>query len=322
MRILSWNFWGVGRAPTARALKALVHYEGPDVLFVSESKVKSPKLEKLKVSMGFSRFFGVDCVGKVGGLALFWKLGVDLEVVYSDNHVIAALVYSYPPEYVWLLIAVYGPPYVAKRRSFWSFLENLICSFFGLWLIIGDLNSIVKKSEKRGGSSSGLSSSSNFLNFVSNTEAIDLGLNGLRFTWSNRREGWANVRERLDRGLCNDDWQRLFPRAGIKHLSAPNSDHSPIILDTHLELQKGVRPFRFEAMWARDESSLEVVDKAWALQVEGSHNFRLAQKFHKVQKDLIVWNKYIFGVTKSRIRKLEDRLKVVQDLDPFLQLIW
>ena len=174
--------------------------------------------------------------GIVGGLALFWKLGVDLEVVYSDNHVIAALVYSYHPEYVWLLIAVYGPPYVAKRRSFWSFLENLICSFFGLWLIIGDLNSIVKKSEKRGGSSSGLSSSSSFLNFVSNTEAIDLGLNGLRFTWSNQREGWANVRERLDRGLCNDDWQRLFPRAGIKHLSAPNSNHSLIILDTHLEL--------------------------------------------------------------------------------------
>ena len=54
-------------------------------------------------------------------------------------------------------------------------------------------------------------------------------------------------------------------------------------------------------MWARDESSLEVVDKAWALQVEGSHNFYLDQKFRKVQKDLIVWNKYIFRATKSRI---------------------
>jgi hypothetical protein len=183
-------------------------------------------------------------------------------------------------------------------------------------LIIGDLNSIVKKSEKRGGSSSSLSSSSSFLTFVSNTGAIDLGFNGPRFTWSNRKEGWENVREKLDRGLCNDDWQRLFLRAGIKHLSTPNSDHNPIILNTHLELQKGVRPFRFEAMWARDESSSEVVDKAWAMQVEGSHNFRLAQKFRKMQKDLIVWNKYIFGVTKSRIRELEDRLKVVQDLDP------
>uniref|UniRef100_A0A2N9GUT0 Uncharacterized protein n=1 Tax=Fagus sylvatica TaxID=28930 RepID=A0A2N9GUT0_FAGSY len=260
MRILSLNCWGARRASTARALKALVRYEGLDVLFVSE----------------------------FGGLALFWKLGVDLEVVYSDNHVIAALVYSDTP------------------------------NFFGLWLIIGDLNSIVKKSEKRGGSSSSLSSSSSFLTFVSNTGAIDLGFNGPRFTWSNRREGWANVREKLDRGLCNDDWQRLFLRAGIKHLSAPNSDHNPIILNTHLELQKGVRPFRFEVMWARDESSSEVVDKAWAMQVEGSHNFRLAQKFRKMQKDLIVWNKYIFGVTKSRIRELEDRLKVVQDLDPSL----
>ena len=69
-------------------------------------------------------------------------------------------------------------------------------------------------------------------------------------------------------------------------------------------------------MWARDESSLEVVDKAWALQVEGSHNFCLDQKFRKVQKDLIVWNEYIFGATKSRIRELENRLKMVQDLDP------
>uniref|UniRef100_A0A2N9J298 CCHC-type domain-containing protein n=1 Tax=Fagus sylvatica TaxID=28930 RepID=A0A2N9J298_FAGSY len=227
MRILSWNCRGVGRAPTAKTLKALVRDEGPDVLFVSEFKVKSLNLKKLKVSMGFSRFFGVDCVGKAGGLAFFWKLGVDLEVVYSDNYVITALVYSDPLESVWLLIAAYRPPYVAKRRSF-----------------------------------------------------------------------------------------RLFPRVGIQHLSTPNSDHNPIILDTYLELRNGVRPFKFEAMWARDESSSEVVDKAWALQVKGSHNFHLAKKFRKVQKDLIVWNKYIFGETKSRIRELEDRLRVVQDLDP------
>ena len=46
-------------------------------------------------------------MGKAGGLALFWKLGVHLEVVYSDNHVIAAMVYFDHSESVWLLIAVY-----------------------------------------------------------------------------------------------------------------------------------------------------------------------------------------------------------------------
>ena len=95
------------------------------------------------------------------------------------------------------------------------------------------------------------------------------------------------MKERLDRGLCNDDWHRLFPKAGIRHLMALNLDHNPILLDTHLELHKGIKPFRFEAMWVRDESSVEVIDQAWALQVEGSHSFRLSKKFQKVQKDLV-----------------------------------
>ena len=46
MRILSWNCWGAGSAPTVRALKALVHKESPDIIFISESKAKSPRVEK------------------------------------------------------------------------------------------------------------------------------------------------------------------------------------------------------------------------------------------------------------------------------------
>ena len=98
MRILSWNCRGVGRAPTVRALKALVWYKGSDVLFVAETKVKSPKIDMLKRGMGFPFCFCVDSVGKSGGLALFWKMGVELEVVYFDNNLIVALVYSDLPE--------------------------------------------------------------------------------------------------------------------------------------------------------------------------------------------------------------------------------
>ena len=46
MRILSWNCRGAGRAPTVRALKALVHRECPDIIFISESKAMSPRVEK------------------------------------------------------------------------------------------------------------------------------------------------------------------------------------------------------------------------------------------------------------------------------------
>ena len=88
-----------------------------------------------------------------------------------------------------------------------------------------------------------------------------------------------------------------------------------------MDLSKGSKPFRFEAMWVRDESSKEVVRHAWDFQVNGSHHYRLAKKFYRVQKDLIVWNKYSFGLTRSKIRDLEEKLKVVQVLDP-TKRIW
>jgi hypothetical protein len=124
------------------------------------------------------------------------------------------------------------------------------------------------------------------------------------------------VRERLDRGLCNVDWQSLFPNVGVRHLLAHNSDHNPIILDTHLDLSKGVKSFRFEATWTRDDSSSDVVSQAWSIQVDGSHNYRLAKKFQKVQKDFKVWNRTVFGLTRARIRDLEERLKLIQEMDP------
>jgi exonuclease III len=111
MRILLWNCRGAGKAPTVRAIKALARGEGPDVLFLSETKVKSPRIEKLRSSMSFFYSHCVDCVGKTGGLVLFWKAGIELEVVFENKYVMASLIYSDPPDTTWLLLTIHGPPY-------------------------------------------------------------------------------------------------------------------------------------------------------------------------------------------------------------------
>lgn len=46
---------------------------------------------------------------------------------------------------------------------------------------------------------------------------VDLGFVGSRFTWSNRRSGMANIRERIDRGIANLQWRVTFPDARIQH---------------------------------------------------------------------------------------------------------
>nr|POE75985.1 hypothetical protein CFP56_23447 [Quercus suber] len=198
-------------------------------------------------------------VGRAGGLALFWSLGVELEVVYSDKNVISALVYSDPPQYA-------------------------MDAFCYLWA----------------------------LDFMTNTGAIDLGFNGPSFTWSNRREGLANIKERLDQCLCDRDWQILFPKVGVKHLSNANSDHNPILLDTHLELDNLNRPFRFEAMWTKDERSNIVVENAWQANVEGSNGFRLARKLEETKKDLRKWNKEVFGLVRERIKAIQANIAELQ----------
>ena len=128
--------------------------------------------------------------------------------------------------------------------------------------MIGDFNSISYALDKKGGSTTGEVSSRYFRDFSRVVGTVDLGFSGPKFTWSNRKVGWANIRERLDRGICNAEWQALFPKAGVRHLVGPNSDHNPIILDTHMEQLQGVKPFRFEAIWTKDDSIFEVVDQA------------------------------------------------------------
>ena len=114
IRILSWYC----RAPKVRALKALVHRESPDIIFISESKAKYPRVEKIKECLKFRGCYCVNAENKCGGLALYWVNGVSLEVIFDNKNIIACLVYSDPPTNVWLLLLVYGPPKFANREAF------------------------------------------------------------------------------------------------------------------------------------------------------------------------------------------------------------
>ena len=281
-----------------------------------EAKSKTPRIGKINSKLKYVDFHCVEPSRRSGGFALFWRLGVDLEVVYSDLNLIAALVYSDPPNSPWLLFAVYGPCKSSKKLNFWRMIENMVLSFSVPWVIIGDLNCIKRMDEKRGGRSTSGSSDNCLKDFISNTGAIDLGFTGPSFTWSNRCEGLANIKERLDQCLCNQEWQLLFPKAGVKHLCNLNSNHNPILLDTHFEFESLNRPFRFKAMWMKDDSSRAVVDNAWQLDVEGFHSFCLANKLEWMKKDLKKWNEEVFGIVRKRIKSLQANIAEIQKKTP------
>ena len=131
MRALAWNCWGASRSPTIRAIKELIRESCSDLVFLSETKLKSAGIDKIKSKLNFFDSYCVDAIGKARGLALFWRMGVDLEVVFSDDNAIVALIYLDPVRSPWLLFCIYGPPRRTKRKRFWVKLEEMVKAFSG-----------------------------------------------------------------------------------------------------------------------------------------------------------------------------------------------
>jgi hypothetical protein len=72
MNILGLNCCGLGLDAAVGELRDLVRSYNPVVVFLSEMKKKSRDMERMSWSLGFSNGVAVDCVGRSGGLALWW----------------------------------------------------------------------------------------------------------------------------------------------------------------------------------------------------------------------------------------------------------
>lgn len=81
MEIISWNSCRFGNLQGIRALNDLVKREAPYLLFIQETKVLATHVSKVSKRMGFAGCLGVDCEGRIGGLALLWKKKIDVSIL-------------------------------------------------------------------------------------------------------------------------------------------------------------------------------------------------------------------------------------------------
>ena len=65
---------------TVGELRDLIRSYNPAVVFLSETKKSAKAMERLKWSLGFRRGVAVNCAGKSGGLALWWRDHVNATV--------------------------------------------------------------------------------------------------------------------------------------------------------------------------------------------------------------------------------------------------
>ena len=114
--------------------------------------------------------------------------------------------------------------------------------------------------------------------------------------------------KRLDRALCNSDWQLLFKDTNVFYLPRTSSDHHPILIDTFPSTSNRLnRPFWLETIWFSNPSFLNIIKDAWS-----SHPNNAILALKDFTKRVKVWNRDVFRNIFSKKRRLLARLNGIQ----------
>ncbi|CAL1397558.1 unnamed protein product [Linum trigynum] len=173
------------------------------------------------------------------------------------------------------------------------------------WLLTGDWNSILKSSEKQGGAPLNMAKTKAFRDCMEDCRLMDLGFTGPRFTWFTSK---SNLKERLDRSICNLDWHKEFPSSFVTHLPKIKSDHRPILTcsSTDKGEKKPVRRFQFLAPWLTHDDFFPFLQSVW----KRNSDFHCA--LQGLTEDLKDWNQNVFGNIFKRKRELLNCLKSLE----------
>jgi exonuclease III len=78
MIVLSWNCRGLGNPGTVHDLHRLIKEKKHDLVFLMETKIQNKKCDFIRIKLGFDYMFGVDSVGRSGGLLLLCKIDCNI----------------------------------------------------------------------------------------------------------------------------------------------------------------------------------------------------------------------------------------------------
>ena len=88
MSPLSWNCRRLGNHQTIHALEKVINKQDPNIVFLMETKFGLDWMFKVRDWCKYKNDFIVPSRGSSGGLALFWKKEIMLDIqTYSHSHI-------------------------------------------------------------------------------------------------------------------------------------------------------------------------------------------------------------------------------------------
>uniref|UniRef100_A0A803NSJ4 Reverse transcriptase n=1 Tax=Cannabis sativa TaxID=3483 RepID=A0A803NSJ4_CANSA len=303
---------GMGNPWTVRTLKSPVKRWNPDLIFLSETRLKKEKAENLRVALCFEGCFVVEALGKSGGLILLWSNLIDCNILsFSSFHIDSFI--RKEEDQGWRFTGFYGDPDPNQRCESWKLLTRIGRMYSGPWVIGGDFNEILRRKEKMGGQPKPGHLITNFRKALDGSNLKEVDYEGSCYTWCNGRQN-NFIFERLDRVCGNSEWFHIFPAAKVFHLERVNSDHCPLLLQCLYQTNENVTGsrwhsrFHFESAWAEEEKCSQIVTENWNRGNSSTTTYELKKKLTDCGNALNHWNKAKKKEMNLKLKELEDKI--------------
>ena len=110
-----------------------------------------------------------------------------------------------------------------------------------------------------------------------------------RFTWSNKRTGNNNIKERLDRILAQERTVARFSNIQSKIIQGYISDHKPVALTLDKGKNMGPLPFKYNKAWDNKEEFRNMIKEQWAKEIIGSPHYIWEAKLKSLRTVIKQW---------------------------------
>ena len=186
MRTACWNCRGLGNDSTVRRLKEINRKYLLDIICLSETKQQDDVIRDVGAQLDCLNYVSVPPIGLSGGLVLYWKAHVQLQILFQSANLIDCKVHCNGSWFYYSF--VYGHPNPSMRHHTWEKLDWLAINRRNeAWMVLGDFNEILGNYKKDGGRVRSEASFSNFKTMMRHCDFTDLPTVGNRFSWAGKR---------------------------------------------------------------------------------------------------------------------------------------
>lgn len=314
--ILIWNVRGLNDRGRRDNLRKVVDDFRPSVVCLQETKLNHISERDVISFLGrdFSEFVFLPAQHTRGGILIAWRdQSFSVEHHFVHRFSVSVLLNSSTGS-PWWLTGVYGPKRDEDKLSFLAELREVRSSCPGPWMIAGDFNMIYSSEDKNNDNVNRVMMG-RFRRFVNDLELKEIPLLGRRYTWSNERASPTLVK--LDRVLCTNDWEDLYPESLLQSAATEMSDHCPLVLGL-CERIAGKRRFHFESFWPRLPGFYETVQQSWDAPVSTHYPLQcISIKLKRLARALQSWSQKQTGNIKKQLalaRHILHHLEMAQDI--------